>query len=203
MSGVSGDIQPRQNVRDNDALLERQAESALFRLARNKRELHANNEHQSESYERVKRRKETSATSHLPRTEFTKRARFRDEQGNAYAPAFTTDDLYKSLHRARIVDEIENDITNMPAAKKQSVVDQDGTSGILYGKVLFFVSMKPDGRLHKWPSGTVEFVDPKSDTLYTGTIAESMFRGRSKSGYVVVNNLVEWGRLADPKEFSK
>lgn len=192
--------EPRQNIKDHDALLERQAESILFRLSRNKRERKIESERQAESYEQLKRRKKTTATFYLPRPEFSKRARFRDVSGNSYAPAFHTDDLYKALLRRGLVDPIDNPLTNFPNQLKQ-VVDADGTMGSLYGSVLMFVSMKPDGLLHKWPKGDVEFVDPADDSLYTGKIISGVFRGRSKGGYVIVKNFISWGRMADPREF--
>lgn len=192
--------EPRQNLRDHDELLERQAESALFRLARNKRERKIETEREAASYEQLKRRKKTSATFYLPRPEFTKRARFRDANGNSYAPALSSDDLYKALRRRGLVDSIDDPLTNFPKERKL-VVDQDGTTGTLYGSMVMFASMTPDGLLHKWPKGDVEFVDPSDDSLYTAKIASGVFRGKSKGGYVIMNNVIYWGRMADPREF--
>jgi hypothetical protein len=63
--------------------------------------------------------------------------------------------------------------------------------------------MRADNRLHKWPTGDLEFVDPQSDRLLTGRIEKSVFDGRSKGGYVVLRDVVDWGRLANPAEFKR
>jgi hypothetical protein len=71
----------------------------------------------------------------------------------------------------------------------------------MYGKVLLFSELKPDGKLRKWPSGEVELVNPLNDQYFTGQVASSQFRGKSKGGYVVLKDVVGWGQLSDPKEF--
>lgn len=145
----------------------------------------------------------------LPVPDFTKRQRYRDADGNALAPALEGDALYRSLLRVGKVDALDpadrdraaNNATGLPPSRHTSI-DADGTRGAYHGSVLLFVRLKPDGRVAHWPNGQMEFVDPRSDHLFTGTVVRSVFRGRAKSGYVVLRDVVAWGRLARPDEFT-
>lgn len=203
---------PRVTVVDNDRMLELRATNEMFKLPRGalseKRALPTTDD----PYKVLKKRREQEAEFKLPQTEFTRRQRYKDSEGNAFAPAIESDELYRSLVTHNIVDELDpNDaevtksrVSNargLPRKSGRSVIDDQGTSGTYYGKALFFVSLKRDGKLHKWPKGDIEFVDPTSDTLFTGTVVRSIFKNRSKSGYVVLKDVVSWGRLTNPSEF--
>jgi len=153
------------------------------------------------------------ATHRLPRPEFTRRQRYRDSNGNAYAPALESDALYVSLASHNLVDPLDpldaqraasavNAARGLPRRKRRNVVDQSGTRGTYYGRALFYVEMKADGKVHRWPRGDVEFVDPNTEQLFTGTVVKSIFRGRAKGGYVILHDVVGWGRMSDPRDFS-
>lgn len=150
----------------------------------------------------------------LPRREFTRRQRYRDADGTVYAPALENDPLYRRLAGHSLVDPIDTedaeraarepcDAYGLPVPTKRRAIDQSGTEGTFYGSAVFFAEMKPDGRVHKWPSGDLEFVDPSNGRLYTGKVERSVFRVRSKGGYVLLRDVVDWGRLANPADFNK
>jgi len=169
---------------------------------------------QPSSLDTIHAEREKRALFRLPRTEFTRRQRYRDSNQNAFAPALASDPLYKMLQHHNLVDTLDDDdalratqdpcqARGLPVPKKRAVVDQDGTTGTLYGSAVLYVEMRADNRLHKWPTGDLEFVDPQSDRLLTGRIEKSVFDGRSKGGYVVLRDVVDWGRLANPAEFKR
>jgi len=205
-------LAPPANVADNDGMLERRATNALFRLPegafRDKRSLSS----ADDPYKVLTKRREQEAEFKLPQAEFTRRQRYKDSQGNAYAPAIESDELYRSLFTHNIVDELDpkdslvtksrvSNARGLPRKSGRKVVDDQGTTGTHYGRALFFVSLKRDGKVHKWPKGDVEFVDPTSDTVFSATVVRSIFKNRSKSGYVVLKDVVSWGRLSNPSDF--
>ena len=141
----------------------------------------------------------------LNRQEFTRRQRFRDTAGNAYAPAETTDTIYRTLLAKRQVDRLRtNDTSGMPPPQlDQEILDSRGTRGRLHGRVLLYARMPADRLIHAVPTGQITFTDPETNELFTGKVNKSLFIGRSKSGYVVLRQVVSWGRLADPSQFPR
>jgi len=172
------------------------------------------NRRQPDSLDKIVKAREKRALFRIERPEFTRRQRYRDTDGNAYAPALSEDALYKMLERHNLVDPLDDDdaqraalspcgALGLPKPSQRVAVDQAGTIGTHYGRAAFYVEMKADGKLHKWPSGELEFVDPNTQRLFTGTVEKSIFAGRSKGGYVVLRDVVDWGRLASPSDFSR
>lgn len=216
----------RLTTQHNDSVLNERQQRELFRVPRSEFSEHKSEREPepgpeigkraalsgADPYQVLRGRDKRRSEVRLPRNEFTQRQRYRDSQGNVYAPALAGDSLYVSLQRHGIVDELDpedsrraavrkGNARGLPRSKKRSVVDTQGTQGKYYGSALFYVQMKGDGQLHRWPAGDVELVDPNTEQLFTGTVRSSIFRGRSKGGYVVLNDVVEWGRMSNPRDF--
>lgn len=202
----------RATVKDNDRMLENRAEEHLFKLSRYEGTLQKRSMLASDDpYKILKKRREEEAEFKLPQKEFTARQRYKDSDGNVLAPAIESDELYKSLLRHGKVDELDptdamvgrERIANVRGLPRKGGQRRDemGTVGTYYGKVLMFVSMKRDGKVHKWPKGDIEFVDPSTDTVFSGVVVKSVFKNRSKSGYVIMHDVVSWGKLSNPAEF--
>ena len=162
-------------------MLEHRAEEHMFKLSRyegtlQKRSILASDD----PYKILKKRRQEEAEFKLPQKEFTARQRYKDSDGNVLAPAIETDELYKSLLRHGKVDELDpvdatvgqKRIANVRGLPRKGGQRRDemGTIGTYYGKVLMFVSLKRDGKLHKWPKGDIEFVDPSTDTIFSGVV---------------------------------
>ena len=150
----------------------------------------------------VMKRRRVAEQFRLPRSEFARRQRYRDADNNVLAPARADDALYRSLQQHDRIDALDDGDGDggrgLPKQKRAVTVrDTDGTSGTLYGRAMFYVAL----RAKKWPAGDIEFTDPSDDTLYTATVRSAMFDGRSKGGYVLLDNVVGWGRMANPREF--
>lgn len=205
-------LPPPSIILDHDGMLKARATNTMFRLPegafRKKRSIAETDD----PYKTLTKRREQEADFKLPQTEFTRRQRYKDSDGNKFAPAIESDELYRSLLTHNIVDELDpsdataskNRVSNargLPRKSGRNAVDEQGTVGTHYGRALFFVSLKRDGKLHKWPKGEVEFVDPTSDTVFSATVVRSIFKNRSKGGYVVLKDVVSWGRLSNPRDF--
>ena len=209
------DFPIRRTVTHNDDVLKSRAQKEVLRLPRGefakatgKRRRRQTDEfgfiiNQKDSYLTRMRHRTEVENFRLPRQEFTRRRVYKDSDGNSYSPALESDELYQALLNHNQVDKIDVNGSHpgFPMKKPIDVVAEDGTRGEMYGKVLLFSELKPDGKLHKWPAGEVELVNPLNDQYFTGQVASSLFRGKSKGGYVVLKDVVGWGQLSDPKEF--
>lgn len=213
------DLPIKKNVRNNDAVLESRAQKEMLRLPHDNFPTQANRKRRqreedefgfvvrdTDTYRTRLNHEEEVSTFRLPTTEFTRRRAFRDSEGNSYSPAIESDELYQSLRKHGIVDKIDPTSSFVGFPKKKDVVvtsAEDGTKGELYGKVLLFSQLKGDGKLHKWPNGEIELIDPSTEQYLTGQVSKSLFKGKSKGGYVILKDVVAWGQISDPTEFYK
>lgn len=137
----------------------------------------------------------------LDRKTFTERQQYRDTNQISYAPARTQDPLYKALLRRKMIDPLASDRDGLPQASNVGAIANNGTIGVVYGRVLLYARFPADRRLHRWPAGTINFTDPNTGKLYSGRVRQSQFEGRIKTGYVLLDQVVYWGRMADPSQF--
>lgn len=216
--GAYAGRQIKKSTVDADSVMKNRAMGALLALPRGAMTAVRQAEDQAQeigedSFELGQTQQERSEEFNLPRTEFRARQRYRDTSGTSFAPMFDSDPLYQSLNRHGLVDDLDpedakraserkGNARGLPRPKKRRVLDTAGTTGKYLGRVAFFAKLKGDGRIQKWPRGMVEFIDPSNDTLFTGVVKSSMFRGRSKSGYIILEDVVEWGQMSNPAEFA-
>lgn len=138
----------------------------------------------------------------LDQKEFTKRQRYKDSNGVSYAPALATDVIYAQLRRGDKVDKLEPDERRgLPRPLPTQVSDGRGTLGALHGRVLLHARMPSNGKIGRPPKGQVTFTDPATNELFTGEVYQTQFIERSKTGWVILTNVVGWGRMSDPSQF--
>lgn len=135
--------------------------------------------------------------------EFTRRQRYRDTNDVAYAPVRRSDAIYKQMRRRDEIDAIavRNQDSGLPLPLPGRVEDGNGTTGTLHGRVLLYARLPRNGKVGQWPRGQVTFTDPKTGRLFTGQVRQTQFIGRAKDGWVVLSNVVDWGRMSDPTAF--
>ena len=143
--------------------------------------------------------RERAEYERLSSKEFTKRQRFRDTKNNVYATPRKGDRLYKWLRGRKAVTSITD--KGMPRSSSINVRGPRGTIGKNMGRALLYARMPRDGKIRKWPTGKINLIDPENGRVYTARVDRSFFRGRIKSGYVVVRDFVDWGRAADSSKF--
>lgn len=178
------------------------------------RNAYGSTKRQPDSLDGIIEQREKRRLFRIPRKEFTRRQRYRNSDGTVFAPALASDALYQLLHRHNLVDQLDESdesraqrdpcaARGLPKPSSRSAVDQNGTSGTLYGNVMFFAELPADGRVHRWPSGDVEFIDPETQRVFSATVSRAVFEGKSKGGYVVLRDVVDWGAISDPRDFRK
>ena len=137
----------------------------------------------------------------LPEKELTQRMRFVDINNNSYAPARTVDQIYKQMLQRGSIDPLDTTMPFGTTGRRKRVRDQLGTDGTLYGRTLLYVRLPRTGTIVDWPRGQITFSDPRINHLYTGSVTRTYIRNRHKSGFVVVDQLVDWGRMTNSEQF--
>jgi len=134
-----------------------------------------------------------------PADAFKETRLFRGIDGIVYSTAKSKDPIYKVMALRNAVDQIS--IGGLPAAKRRRVLDQFGTEGLLFGKVLLYAKMPRDRKRHATPTGTLTMTEPSTGQLFSATVTRSRFVGRAKTGFVVVDNMIGWGAMSDASQF--
>lgn len=151
--------------------------------------------------DRALRRREKTSWFSISTSEFARRKRFVDTDGNTYAIANAKDRLYKRHTRNGRVCCAADD-NGLPIGGRL-VRGGDGTRGREYGRTLLF-SRKPRQRsISPLPRGEIQMMDTETGHLFTARVDIAIFHRESKSGHVIVDDMVDWGAISDPSLFGK
>jgi len=129
----------------------------------------------------------------LPRTEFTKRVRFRDRTGYQYALPSRLDPLYNQYLKNGLIDALPT-----PASGSA-----DDNRPLVGARALLYVSKPRTRALVRIPlPGThVRLLDMLSKQVLEVRVLAFFIQGRERSGHAVVEVLVNHGAVLDISEF--
>ncbi len=138
----------------------------------------------------------------ISRSQFDARERrFVDLEGNRYTVPSEHDTAYQMRLKGDDVRAIDPE-TGLPPPLG-TVEAADGSTGTGYGTVLLYARKRRGSELVSVPRGELQLREMHTQRLFTGRVREAMFHRAMKSGHVIVDDLVAFGALTNPRRFTR
>lgn len=142
----------------------------------------------------------------INQSEFARRKRFIDTDGNEYALPRKDDMLYKQQRQSGMIDDIdelyfvdEDNGDNDTEDKFEQAISVRSKPG----KAMLYIRKKRGQELRQRPRGTIELLDLDTKFIYSADVRIVMFDGQDKHGHILFKDMQRTKRVGDVRRFTE